>query len=219
MNIIKEIADEKHQISDVRISLSNSDGAYRAKWSFKQSDGFFVVAYPYNRSDFDYIELISSILSEYDTEKNIRVNHDDVLFMCIGKSSVSNSGIEIVKKKDVDGPKKITVLAYSKENNDIKVYTQERDFQCVLPFQINYKINFNRSLSLSGIVKKEIVFIKPFKAFREDILYYSVQGCIAKYPISKDMIGKEFSVQVEHGGTIDLKVSEKYKQFFKCVIG
>ena len=215
MKFVITKADSAHMISGTKTTIVN--GKVKLKWSYANSEGFFVVAYPYFEENFNCIEYIGEILSRKDTEKGIKQVDNKILIMQVSKSMAS-SGIELGGKNDFKDPMKIKVIAYTMQNDEVILYDQnDRENASVIQYVIKYDKKFVRGFLGLG-KSNQLIVIKSFDAFCPGLLYYTVSGNNIRYPITEKMLNKEISILVAEESMMELKVAEEFSEYFKCSI-
>lgn len=198
----------------MKITLVN--GTYKARWSYANADGFFIISYPFNMDNFDCCSYIEKKLKNVSTEKNIKENENNIEFTSIQRANYSGNGIDVISKKEVTFPKKIVVLAYTKENDRIALWKQddEKNSGEIQQF-IKYKIIFKKGC-LWFKRPKALLRIFSYESFHEDMLYYTVSRNKVRYPINENMLDKDLIIRVKNENQVELKVTEKYKKYYKC---
>ena len=207
-------ADINHEITNAKVTLIN--GLYKIKFSYKQAEGFLITAAKYNYNDSDIYEHISERFSSVENEKKFDEKNEFGFSKLILRANVGG-GVELGRKSDFGFPLNVYVFAYEKNGDKITVYKQHNENnKDTLPYTIRYKSNFKSGFL--GLKKaKEQLSIPYFESFENDLLYYSISGCTAKFPICETMLEHMFEVDIEKEGLLSLKVTEKYKSMFKCV--
>lgn len=206
-------ADVNHKITNAKVTLIN--GLYKIKFSYKKATGFMIVAVKYNYNDSGIFEYVSEQFSNIEPDKNFD-KKSELGFSKLILRANAGGGIEIGRKSDFKFPLNVYVFAYEKNADKITVYKQhDENNKDILPYTITYKSSFKKRFLFKR--PKEQLLIPYFESFEDGLLYYTVSGCSAKFPISENMLNRVFEVAVEREGLISLKVCNKYKDMFKCV--
>ena len=207
-------ADSNHEITNAKITLINN--LYKIRFSYKKADGFLVIAKKDDCDDSDIYNYLVERFSNIDSENKFDDRNEFGFSKLIIRANISG-GIELGKKYDFTFPLNVYVFAYEKKEDTIIVYKQfDNNNKGILPYTIKYKSTFKKGFL--GLKKaKEQLLIPHFESFEDELLYYTVSGCTAKFPICENMLGHMIEITVEKEGLINLKVWEKYKNMFKCV--
>lgn len=214
MNVSIKETDNLHIITDAKVSLSN--GKYKIKWSYTNSEGFFIIAYPYHLENFNAVEYICNVLKQKDSEKAIKDKTNDILLLSLSRTNVTSSGIELGSKNDFRMPMVVRVYSYENVDENLWIYNQE-DNENISIMQYSIKYEKKYIPGFLGLRKpKEIIKINSFESFFSGLLYYTVAGNKIKYPINDNMIGSEFEIQVTNECLIDIKVADEFKNYFRC---
>ncbi len=199
-----------------KVKYVHSDGKHRVKCSFKNVTGLFVLGYRYDR-ELEPIKYVMECISGMD-EKGLCVNHKDTenILLHVSRSHYPSIGVELPIKKSFEYPMKIIVLCYRIVNEKLVLYEQDdQDNTAKIQYKIKYTKKFKRGFWIFT-PSKTIVKIPKFDGFFEGLMYYTIDGSHARYPISEKMMGKEFEIRVKHAGEFSLKINDGYKEFYKC---
>lgn len=204
----------QHKIADLKVVLAN--GIYKVKWSYTNADGFIILSYPYNLVDFDFITYISEKINEKSDERNMQVKEDNIELLSIQRANFSANGTEVIPKREVKIPRKVIVIAYTRNDDELQLWKQlDANNSSVIQQVIKYKKIFKKGF-LWFKKPKVLLHIFDSDSITDNMLYYVVDGKKIMYPINENMVGKDLSVIAQHEGQIDLCVSEEYKNYYKC---
>ncbi len=207
--------DYLHQITDAKISLSSSK--YKLKWTYTKADGFFVVGFSYDVENFDYAGYISNVLTQCDNVKVAKHKADNTFLLSFIRANVTNNGVEVCDKNDFQTPMIVKVFPYEIIDGVVVIYNQDDEDNTS---ETQYIIKYTKSqpTGLKALFKSnETIRVSGFDSFFTGLLYYTVLNVNVKYPINENMINREFEVNVPKGCSVDIKVDEKYRKFFKCI--
>ena len=213
MNVRFEKCNSDNKIENVKIVLNN--GVQRVKWNFKRSDGFFILCYRHDH-DIDIFSYIAEYMSKCESEKGIRDVNDDLILISVPKSSYSSNGTELGKKNFFLYPMKVIILGFSVENGELIITEQcDDDNTDYIQYTIKYSQRFNNGFLMIK-QSKETIRVPYFDGFFEGLIYYTIEGSNAKYPISSSMLNNEFDVFIQREGMFSLKINDDYKKLYRC---
>ncbi len=139
------------------------------------------------------------------TDENTRVR-------VVSNAEFRGSGGKFVCKDALIVPTRVTIQAYRIVNGDINIYrTDPNEGNSVIPILINYTVAIKKSLLFMGDRRAVISFSN--KNCVDGALFYRISGVNVKYPITREMMEKSFTVRIGKQDISVIAVGE-YGQYY-----
>lgn len=219
MNVNTKVAVPQHMVYDVKVV--NTKCMHRIKWNYAEADGFVAVAYPYTMKSFDAAEYIRAELEKKDTIMPSKEEKNGIylyVWYKVNVSSAGGDGVEVGGMNEFQSPMLVKIFTYTEKDKEITIYTQN-DESNMVSLQKTIKCEKQMIEGFLGIIKPRTeVKISQVGKYIPDLLYYTVFDRKVKYPITATMIERGFEVQSIKSDDVNIRIAEKYKAFFKCII-
>lgn len=206
-----------------RLELIKDEGKYKAKWMFPAEcvDGFLVILAEASDPEESIETKIIRQLEEFFADRQLQGTHDldTMQIRALQQMHYTNRGVPLIGIRQVRQPMQLRVLSYRKTMDGYELFWQcNGENTAYIPCMLEFEKSVSKPLlgSLTGKNAHADIRIPAVKEYQDGILYYVLDNQNVKYPITRKMLGREFSVELTKSGAFEMRVDKKFQHLYKC---